>query len=246
LDSERFERDDFMNRERRTILVVDDEPKIAEVVSSFLGSRGYRVLAAENGREALDLLDRENIALVILDLMLPGMPGEEVCRQIRKKSRVPVIMLTAKAEEQDLLEGLALGADDYVTKPFSLKELHARMEAVLRRAADALVPLALKNSWNEGDLSVDFEKNVIKKKRRAVSLTPSEFKILSALIRYPGKVFTRSELIEIALGKDFDGYDRTIDSHIKNLRQKLEDDPRSPVYILTVHGLGYRFGGEER
>ncbi|MGI6192809.1 MAG: winged helix-turn-helix domain-containing protein, partial [Christensenellales bacterium] len=129
-------------------------------------------------------------------------------------------------------------------KPFSRKELQARMEAVLRRTSGVVVPLSLKNSFNDGDLFVDFEKNVIKKKQREVSLTPSELKILSALITYPGKVFTRAELIEIALGSDFDGYDRTIDSHIKNLRQKLEDDPRSPVYIRTVHGLGYRFGGE--
>lgn len=233
-----------MSPEKRNILVVDDEPKIVEVVSSFLKSRGYGVFCAENGKEALAMLDRENIALVILDLMLPGMTGEEVCQAIRKKSRVPVIMLTAKADESSLLTGLSLGADDYIAKPFSLKELQARMEAVLRRTSGVVVPLSLKNSFNDGDLLVDFEKNVIKKKQREVSLTPSELKILSALITYPGKVFTRAELIEIALGSDFDGYDRTIDSHIKNLRQKLEDDPRSPVYIRTVHGLGYRFGGE--
>jgi DNA-binding response OmpR family regulator len=233
-----------MSPEKRNILVVDDEPKIIEVVSSFLKSRGYGVFCAENGKEALVVLDRENIALVILDLMLPGMTGEEVCQAIRKKSRVPVIMLTAKADESSLLTGLSLGADDYIAKPFSLKELQARMEAVLRRTSGVVVPLSLKNSFNDGDLFVDFEKNVIKKKQREVSLTPSELKILSALITYPGKVFTRAELIEIALGSDFDGYDRTIDSHIKNLRQKLEDDPRSPVYIRTVHGLGYRFGGE--
>lgn len=233
-----------MSPEKRNILVVDDEPKIIEVVSSFLKSRGYGVFCAENGKEALVVLDRENIALVILDLMIPGMTGEEVCQAIRKKSRVPVIMLTAKADESSLLTGLSLGADDYIAKPFSLKELQARMEAVLRRTSGVVVPLSLKNSFNDGDLFVDFEKNVIKKKQREVNLTPSELKILSALITYPGKVFTRAELIEIALGSDFDGYDRTIDSHIKNLRQKLEDDPRSPVYIRTVHGLGYRFGGE--
>lgn len=233
-----------MTKESRNILIVDDEPKIVEVVSSFLNSRGFGVFCAENGKEALAVIDRENVALVVLDLMMPGMPGEDVCRAIRKKSRVPVIMLTAKAEESDLLEGLGLGADDYITKPFSLKELHARIEAVLRRTGDALVPLAVKNSWNGGDLCVDFEKNIIRKKQETVSLTPNELKILSALIKYPGKVFTRSELIEIALGSDFDGYDRTVDSHIKNLRQKLEDDPRSPVYIRTVHGLGYKFGGE--
>lgn len=228
----------------KNILVVDDEPKIAEAVSSFLESKGYSVFSAENGSQALDIFEKEKIAFVILDLMMPDISGEEVCRIIRKKSRVPIIMLTAKSDESNLLEGLGLGADDYMTKPFSLKELHARIEAVLRRSKEDLTPLSLTNSWNDGDLSIDFQKNIIKKKKEPVNLTPNEFKILSLLIKYPGKVFTRSELIEAALGSDFYGYDRTIDSHIKNLRQKLEDDPRSPVYIITVHGLGYKFGGE--
>lgn len=228
----------------RNILVVDDEPKITEVLSSFLESKGYRVFSAEKGSQALEIFDRENIALVVLDLMMPDISGEEVCRIIRKKSRVPIIMLTAKSDESNLLEGLQLGADDYMTKPFSLKELHARIEAVLRRSLGDLTPLTLRNSWNDGDLYIDFEKNIVKKKKGPVSLTPNEFKILSLLIKYPGKVFTRSELIETAMGNDFDGYDRTVDSHIKNLRQKLEDDPKSPVYIITVHGLGYKFGGE--
>jgi len=228
----------------KNILVVDDEPKIAEAVSSFLESKGYSVFSAENGSQALDIFDKEKIAFVILDLMMPDISGEEVCRIIRKKSRVPIIMLTAKSDEPNLLEGLGLGADDYMTKPFSLKELHARIEAILRRSKEDLTPLSLRNSWNDGDLSIDFQKNIIKKKNEPVNLTPNEFKILSLLIKYPGKVFTRSELIEAALGSDFYGYDRTIDSHIKNLRQKLEDDPRSPVYIITVHGLGYKFGGE--
>ncbi|WP_250228683.1 response regulator transcription factor [Anaeropeptidivorans aminofermentans] len=228
----------------KNILVVDDEPKIAEAVSSFLESKGYSVFSAENGSQALDIFDKEKIAFVILDLMMPDISGEEVCRIIRKKSRVPIIMLTAKSDETNLLEGLGLGADDYMTKPFSLKELHARIEAILRRSKEDLTPLSLRNSWNDGDLSIDFQKNIIKKKNEPVNLTPNEFKILSLLIKYPGKVFTRSELIEAALGSDFYGYDRTIDSHIKNLRQKLEDDPRSPIYIITVHGLGYKFGGE--
>jgi DNA-binding response OmpR family regulator len=227
----------------KNILVVDDEPKITEVVTSFLRSGGYTVFTADNGRQALDVFDKNNIALVLLDLMLPDVSGEDVCRAIRKISRVPVIMLTAKAGESDLLTGLGLGADDYMTKPFSLKELHARIEAVMRRTGGDLIPLAVKNSWNNGDLYVDFEKNIIRKKRKTVSLTPNELKILSALVKYPGKVFTRAELIETALGIDFDGYDRTVDTHIKNLRQKIEDSPRSPVYILTIHGLGYKFGG---
>lgn len=233
-----------MVRENKNILVVDDETKILEVVSSFLESRGYHIFTAENGTEALDIFERENVALVILDLMMPGIPGEEVCRVIRKKSRIPVIMLTAKTSEEHLISGLSIGADDYIGKPFSLKELQARVEAVLRRTGNDLVPLTVKNSWGNGALSVDFEKNIFRKNGEILNLTRSETRILSTLIKYPGKVFTRSELAETALGSEFDGYDRTIDSHVRNLRQKIEDNPRSPVYVLTVHGLGYKFGGE--
>lgn len=229
---------------KKQILVVDDEPKIREVVASLLESRGYSVLQAENGQTALELFDRENLSLVVLDLMLPDLPGEEVCRAIRKKSRVPVIMLTAKAEENDLLEGLGLGADDYVTNPFRLRELFARVEAVLRRSGDDLVPLSVRNSYRGGDLVVDFERNLVRKRGEPLALTPTELRILAALIKYPGKVFSRENLIQAALGEDFEGFDRAIDSHVKNLRQKIEDDPKKPVYVLTVHGLGYRFGGE--
>lgn len=234
-----------MAKNNKNILVVDDEPKILEAISSFLKSKDFEVYTAENGYQALEIFDRINVALIVLDLMMPGLSGEEVCLAIRKKSRVPIVMLTAKVNENDQLAGLGLGADDYITKPFSLKVLQARIETVLRRAASDLIPLTVKNSWNDGDLSVDFDRNVIKKKGQVVNLTPNELKLLSALIKYPGKVFTRSELICLALGDEFDGYDRTIDSHIKNLRQKIEDDPRSPVYLLTIHGLGYKFGGEQ-
>lgn len=233
-----------MMEKGRHILVVDDEVKLLEVVASFLESRGFTVSKATDGQQAYALFERQPIALVILDLMLPDISGEEICRTLRKKSRVPIIMLTAKTNENDLLSGLQLGADDYMRKPFSLKELHARVEAVLRRAGDDLMPLILKHSFCEGDLIVDFEKNVIIKRQKAVNLTPSELKILSTLIKYPGKVFTRAELIDIALGMEFEGVDRAIDNHVKNLRQKIEDDPKKPVYILTLHGLGYKFGGE--
>lgn len=232
-----------MDKKRTNILAVDDEPKILEVLVSFMESKGFKVFSAENGRQALEVFDRENISLVILDLMLPDISGEEICRTIRKKSRVPIIMLTAKVEENDMLAGLEIGADDYITKPFSLKLLHARVEAVLRRSADDLVPLVRKNSFQDGDLTVDFDKNIIRKKQEEVLLTPSEMKILAALVKYPGKVFTRSELIDIALGSEFDGYERAVDNHIKNLRQKIEDDSRNPFYVLTIHGIGYKFGG---
>jgi DNA-binding response OmpR family regulator len=234
-----------MTAKVKNILAVDDEPKILEVLASYLESRGYAVFTAETGARALEIFGREAISLVLLDLMLPDISGEEICRRIRAKSRVPIIMLTAKVEENDLLEGLRIGADDYITKPFSLKELAARVEALLRRAADDLVPLASKSAFGDGDLIVDFEKNTVLKKQAPVSLTPSEMKILAALIKYPGKVFTREELIETAFGDEFDGYDRAVDNHIKNLRQKIEDDSKNPAYVLTVHGLGYTFGGGE-
>lgn len=232
-----------MSITNKNVLVVDDEPKILEVVCLLLESRGFKTFPAENGRKALEIFDSENISLVLLDLMMPDISGEEVCAAIRKKSRVPVIMLTAKVDENDVVEGLGLGADDYVIKPFSLKELYARVEAVLRRTESDLVPLARKNSWRDGDLMVDFEKNEVRKKGAQLTLTPRELKILSLLIKYPGKVFTREELIEMALDKDFAGYDRAIDSHIKNIRKKIEDDPRNPVYVLTIPGMGYKFGG---
>lgn len=233
-----------MNKTVKNILVVDDEPMILEVVCSLLESKGYQVTSSENGKQALELFDTNNFSLVLLDLMLPDISGEEVCKAIRKKSRVPIIMLTAKVDEEDIVDGLFLGADDYITKPFGLKELSARIEAVLRRTEHDLIPLAVRNSWGHGDLLIDFEKNIVQKKGHPIMLTPREWNILSALIKYPGKVFTREELIELALKNDFEGYDRAIDSHIKNIRQKIEEDPKNPIYVVTVHGLGYKFGGE--
>lgn len=230
---------------RKNILVVDDEPKILEVVSSYLSNKGFRVYTAETGRGALTVFEQEPIGFVILDLMLPDLTGEEVCSQIRAKSRVPVIMLTAKTQEEDLLAGFHLGADDYLTKPFSLKELHARVEAVLRRSsADSDFP-AQKTGWDDGCLRIDFDRRDVRKRGVPVNLTPKEWNIISALAKYRQKVFTRDDLINAAFDIGFDGYDRVIDSHVKNLRMKIEDDPRQPVYIQTVHGVGYRFGGGE-
>jgi DNA-binding response OmpR family regulator len=228
----------------RTILVVEDEEKIMSVVKSFLESKGFFVIPAPDGRKALEIFDKENIAMVLLDLMLPLLSGEEVCKAIRKKSRVPIIMLTAKSDEADMLTGLGIGADDYITKPFSLKALYARIEAVMRRSADDMLPLFIKNSYNDGDLTVDFVSRSITKQSEEVKLTPNEYKLLATLIKYPNKVFTRDELIASAFGDEFEGYDRTIDSHIKNLRQKIESDPKNPVYVRTIHGVGYKFGGE--
>lgn len=228
----------------KTVLVVDDAAMIRDAVSSYLESKGFRVLAAESGSEALALFEQAPVHFVVLDLMLPDMPGEEVCMQLRKRSRVPILMLTAKAAERDLLYGLHIGADDYLTKPFSLKELHARIEVILRRAQDGLTPLVERLSWNHGDLRIDYAKQEVRKGGRAVSLTPNEWRLLAALTKAPGRVFTRDELIAYAFGMDFEGYDRVIDTHIKNLRKKIEDDPKSPVYVRTVRGTGYQFGGD--
>lgn len=233
-----------MSYTQRKILLVEDEEKIMNVVKSFLESKGFIVLWAENGRKALEIFERENITMVLLDLMLPEIPGEEVCSLIRKKSRVPIIMLTAKSDEADMLKGLGIGADDYITKPFSLKTLLARMEAVLRRSVEDITPLVSKYSFFDGDLTVDLDNRIITKQSEEVKLTPYEYNILTTLISFPNKVFTREELIASAFSDEFDGYDRTVDSHIKNLRQKIENDPKNPVYVKTIHGIGYKFGGE--
>jgi len=233
-----------MNNNRKKILVVDDEVKIVEIVKSYLENSGYAVYEAYNGKEALDKFEKENPALIVLDLMLPDMTGEEICKTLRKKSRVPIIMLTAKVEEEDILKGLNIGADDYITKPFSPRQMVARIEAVLRRTSDALVPLSSIISFNNDELVIDTLKYEVKRNGKVINLTPNEYRILLTMIKYPDKTFTREELISIGLGEDFNGYDRTIDTHIKNIRQKIEPDPKKPKYILTVHGIGYRFGCE--
>lgn len=233
-----------MKSNGKKVLVVDDEVKILEVLRSFLESKAYTVFTAEDGKQALSIFEKESISFVILDLMLPDLSGEEICERIRQRSRVPIIMLTAKVEEEALLKGLAVGADDYITKPFRLKELHARMEAVSRRSSEDLLPLYRRMSFCSGDLEVDMDTREIKKNGHQISLTPNEFKILAALIKYPNKVFTREELITAAFGEDFEGYDRSVDSHIKNLRQKIETDSKNPLYVVTVHGIGYKFGGK--
>lgn len=227
----------------KKILVVEDEEKIVAVVKSFLESKGFTVLTAKDGKAAVELFDKEEIAVILLDLMLPELPGEEVCRIIRKNSKVPIIMLTAMSDEADMLKGLGIGADDYITKPFSLKELYARMEAVMRRSADDLASLTTVKTYRDGDLTVDLVSHIVTKKSVEVKLTPNEYKLLTALIKYPNKVYTREELIVSAFGEEYEGFDRTIDSHIKNLRQKIENDPKEPDYVKTIHGVGYKFGG---
>jgi DNA-binding response OmpR family regulator len=232
-----------VNEERQKILVVDDEAKIIEVVKSFLESKGFAVFGAENAQRAFEFFEEEDIALILLDLMLPDMTGEEFCVVIRKKSHVPIIMLTAKVEEENMLKGLSLGADDYITKPFSLKALSARVEALLRRSGEYLLAPGNVLAFNDGELEIDFDSRSLRKNGQSIIPTPNEFKILEVLVKSPNKVFTREQLIDSAMGGEFDGFPRAIDGHVKNLRRKIEDDPRKPVYILTLHGVGYRFGG---
>ncbi len=234
-----------MSRAPRKILVVDDEPKITEVVGSYLRKAGFETLSADNGAQALKLFGAAAPALVILDLMLPDLSGEEVCRRLRARSRVPIIMLTAKVQDADAVNGLALGADDYVTKPFSPRLLVARVQAVLRRSAGESAFQAERLSFCGDDLAIDPHTNVVRKGGEPVRLTPRELHLLRILMANPGRIFSREELIDRVFGGDFQGYDRAVDAHMKNLRRKIETDPGDPRYIRTVHGMGYRFCTEE-
>lgn len=228
----------------KTVLIVDDEVKIVEAVEAYLKNSGYSTLVAYDGRDALEIFDEFSPDMVILDLMLPFVSGEIVCQKIRQKSRVPILMLTAKVHEDDKIRGLVIGADDYVTKPFSPRELVARVDSLFRRYNEfGISPLFNRISWNNGDLSADFDSYTIKKQGVTVSVTPNEFKIFATLVKHPNKAYSREELIDLAFGMDYDGYSRTIDSHIKNLRSKIEGTDTEPIYILTVRGVGYKFGG---
>ncbi|MBI4289231.1 MAG: response regulator transcription factor [Chloroflexi bacterium] len=228
----------------KRILVVDDDVKTAELVKMYLDRDGYRVLVTHDGIEAVRLARESHPDLIVLDLMLPGADGLQVCRTLRNESDVPIVMLTARTTDQDKLAGLDLGADDYVTKPFSPRELAARVRAVLRRRPGAQPggPLQLKY----GDLTVSFMRREALLGDRRLDLTPTEFSILWALAKEPGRVFTRAHLIEEAIGYDFGGFDRTIDVHIFNLRKKLEPGPNSPRLIETVYGGGYKFARGDR
>jgi two-component system, OmpR family, response regulator RegX3 len=228
-----------MSAETRRVLLVEDEKSIRSAVAAYLEREGYWVTPAEDGQVALEAFSKHKFDVIVLDLMLPKVSGEEVCRRIRNASDVPIIMLTAKGEEEDRIAGLELGADDYLVKPFSPRELVARVRALLRRAHVDSEPQ--RDRLQFGDLEVDVTGHKAFLQGNELDLTASEFKLLTTLARYPGRVYSRMELVEKVLGYDFEGYERTIDSHVKNLRAKLEDDPRDPTYIWTVHGVGYRF-----
>lgn len=227
---------------RKKILAVDDEVKILEIVKAYLEHEGYEVITAIDGKGAISRISEEDFSLAVLDLMLPDMTGEEICRLIRKKSDMPIIMLTAKVDESSIINGLNIGSDDYVTKPFSPKQLVARVNAIIRRYESKFSTENIL-TFNE-ELFIDLDNLEVKKGEMILTLTATEFKILTLLAKNPKRVFSREDLISHVLGEDFEGFDRTIDSHIKNLRQKIEDNTRKPRYIITVHGFGYKFGGE--
>jgi DNA-binding response OmpR family regulator len=228
-----------MSYESRRILLVEDEKAIRDAVAAYLHRENYQVTAVGDGQAALDEFGRHSFGLVILDLMLPLVPGERVCRTIRESSDIPIIMLTAKGEVEDRIVGLELGADDYLIKPFSPRELVARVRALLRRVHVAEEPT--REVLEFGDLTIDVSGHKVLVRGVEIDLTSSEFKLLTTLSRYPGRVYSRMELVEKVLGYDFEGYERTIDSHVKNLRAKIGDDPREPQWLFTVHGVGYRF-----
>jgi DNA-binding response OmpR family regulator len=224
-----------------TVLVVEDEPKLRELVRAYLERDGLGVLSTASGAEAITLAMQGNPDLVVLDLRLPDIPGEEVAREIRHASDVPLLMLTAKASEEDRIAGLELGADDYLTKPFSPRELVLRARAILRRgrgAGQSASPLA----FGDGQLVIDEDRRTVVVRGQPAELTPTEWGVLVTLARVPGRVYSRYELINVIRGYEFSGYERTIDSHVKNLRRKIELDRRSPRIVETVLGGGYRLG----
>lgn len=228
-----------MNQKKKRVLIIEDEKKISDIVTLYLHRENFIVDVAATGEDGLLLL-KESPDLIILDLMLPDIPGEDICRMIRERSNIPIIMLTAKSAEEERIRGLGIGADDYVVKPFSPGELVARVKALLRRVSPSTGGIL---SFNRGLLILDSERFEAKVRGRTVELTETEFRILFALSQRPGIVFTREQLISMVQGYDFEGYDRTIDAHIKNIRHKLEENPKSPVFIKTVYGLGYKFTG---
>jgi DNA-binding response OmpR family regulator len=228
---------------RATILVVEDERKIRDLVRSYLEREGYQVVTTASGAEAITLAESTRPELVVLDLRLPDVPGEEVARELRRSSHVPILMLTARSGQDDRIHGFELGADDYVTKPFSPRELVLRVQAILRRGhgeSDTTESV----SFGRGELVLDETRHTASVRGELVDLTPTEWEVLASLVRFPGRVYSRLELINRARGYEFEGYERTIDSHVKNLRRKIERDPHDPQIVQTVLGVGYRFGLE--
>jgi len=232
----------IMNSEPKKILVIDDEPQIVSILRMYLEKSGFNVVTAEDGLSALSVFHQANPDFLILDLNLPGMDGLDVCRTIRRESNVPILMLTARLDETDKLIGLELGADDYMVKPFSPKEVVARVRTILRRTnfQEPVIKMPIMEKIQIGDLSIDPEQHTIFMDEKPIELTHSEFDILLVLARQPKRVFSRLQIMEQAQGEAFEEYERAIDAHIKNIRNKLEPDPRKPTYIHTVFGVGYK------
>jgi len=222
----------------KTIMIVDDEKRLVSLVESYLTQDGYRVVSANNGVEALPTASREKPDLIILDIMMPKMDGYEFMREHRKEADTPIILLTARVDDDERVIGLEVGADDYITKPFRPRELVARVRAVLRRAGKSEPKGKV---LQVADITLDRDTRMVTVAGQAVDLTPSEFDLLAALMSSPGRVYSRLDLLDVIQGIRYEGYERTIDTHVKNLRSKLEPDPRSPRYIETVYGVGYRF-----
>ena len=232
-----------MSAVNKKIVIVDDDLSVQEVTRAYLERDGYLVYVAGTAGEGLALAERVKPALIVLDLMLPDRSGEDVCREIRARSDVPILILTAKASEEERISGLAIGADDYLTKPFSPRELVGRVRAILRRTQPEM-PLVEVLSFDDGALEIDTVRHVVRRDGNPVELTPNEYKLLQTLARYPGRVYSRFELISHVQGYDYEGYERTIDAHVKNLRKKIEPEPKHPRYVETVFGVGYRLRKE--
>ena len=227
----------------RKILIVDDDRKTVDLLRLYLEKDGYQVLAAHDGRQALDLTRQRRPDLIVLDLMLPNVDGLDVCRILRAESATPIIMLTARTTEDDKLLGLDLGADDYITKPFSPREVVARVRVVLRRAGEERAKGP--ESVRFRDLAVDFVSHTARMRGEPLRLTPKEFKLLEMLVKQPGRAWSRLELLEQVFGFDYEGFERTVDVHVMNLRKKIERDPARPEYIQTVYGVGYKFAEDD-
>ena len=221
-----------------TILIIEDEPELVKILRSYLEGSGFDVLTALRGDTGLSIWEHKRPDLVLLDLNLPGLNGLDVAREIRRKSQTPILMVTARVEETDQLIGLELGADDYITKPYSPRVVVARVRAMLRRSAGAPAPVEILRA---ADLAIDLQAHTVTRAGEPIELTPTEFKLLASMLGQPGRAFTREQLLESSQGEAFEGYERTVDAHIKNLRAKIEPDPKNPHYIQTVFGIGYRF-----
>lgn len=233
---------EVINLATNSVLIVDDDTKIAALLKAYFDKDGFITYLAHDGYQALEKIREQKPDIVVLDLMLPGLDGWEVCRRARKESEVPILMLTARDEEADRLVGLEIGADDYVSKPFSAREVVARIKAILRRT-NKIAHKA--ESIKVGNLLINPEQHTVNKNGEILDMTPTEFKLLELFATNPGRVFSRLNIVQQVQGYAFEGYERTIDAHVKNLRRKLEDNPKEPRYIVTVYGIGYKFVGEE-